>query len=224
MLPLFTAVAGLAAGFAAIYAMTAAVDLSRFAPNISAMLGLGVGIDYALFITARHIEGARAGRGIAESAGAALATSGKSVAFAGGVVITSLLGLSFMGIPFVGWLGVAAAAMVLLAVLVALTLLPALLGIAGDTVLHLPGRPLKPAPPPEHESGIWYRLSHAIMRRPYVFLTISGAILATLSAPVVSMRLGSADAGNNPTSSTTRRAYDIVAEAFGPGMNGPLLS
>ena len=223
VLPLFTAVAGLAAGFAAIYAMTAAVDLSRFAPNISAMLGLGVGIDYALFITARHIEGARAGRGIAESAGAALATSGKSVAFAGGVVITSLLGLSFMGIPFVGWLGVAAAAMVLLAVLVALTLLPALLGIAGDTVLHLPGRPLKPAPPPEHESGIWYRLSHAIMRRPYVFLTISGAILATLSAPVVSMRLGSADAGNNPTSSTTRRAYDIVAEAFGPGMNGPLL-
>ncbi len=222
VLPVVSAVSGLAVGFAVIFAMTAAIDLSKFAPNIAAMLGLGVGIDYALFIVARHRENVLMGRDIAAAVGAALATAGKSVAFAGGVVITSLLGLGLMGIPFVGWLGVAAAAMVAVAVLAALTLLPALLGIIGPRIAGSGGPRGSRRPAVAHEQSRWYALGLAIMRRPYVFFGVSVTILAALSVPVLDMRLGTADAGNNPTSSTTRRAYDILADAFGPGMNGPL--
>ncbi len=222
VIPIATAMVGLAIGFTIIYSLTAFIDLSKFAPNISAMLGLGVGIDYALFIVARHRENVIAGHTVEESVGIALATAGKSVAFAGGVVVTSLLGLSLMGIPFVGWLGVAAASMVAVAVVVALTLLPALLGIAGERIVHLRlGRTARPAAHNPDE-GVWVRLGTAIMRRPLTFLAVSSVLLVVLAVPVLDMRLGSADAGNNPTTSTTRRAYDIVAEAFGPGANGPL--
>ena len=222
VLPILSAMSGLAVGFAVIFAMTAAIDLSKFAPNIAAMLGLGVGIDCALFIVARYRENVLAGYRTEDAVGVALATTGKSVAFAGGVVITSLLGLGLMGIPFVGWLGFASAAMVAVAVLAALTLLPALLGIVGHRIVGF-GAGRRPQPAIDHESSVWFRLGHAIMRKPLVFFAVSAFILLLLSVPVLDMRLGSADAGNNPTSSTTRRAYDIVADAFGPGMNGPLL-
>ncbi len=221
VLPIASAMSGLATGFAVIFAMTAAIDLNKFAPNISAMLGLGVGIDYSLFIVARFRENVFAGHDGESAAGIAIATAGKSVAFAGGVVIVSLLGLGLMGIPFVGWLGVAAAAIVAVAVLAALTLLPALLGVAGGAIVRA-GRRRSKANEGRHEDTGWYRLGHAIMRRPYVFLGISSVILVVLAIPLFDMRLGSADAGNNPTSTTTRRAYDYVAGAFGPGMNGPL--
>lgn len=221
-LPLVTAMSGLAAGFAIVFSMTAIVDLSKFAPNIGAMIGLGVGIDYALFIVARHREQVLAGHTVEEAAGIALATAGKSVVFAGGVVVTSLLGLFLMGIPFVGWLGAAAAAMVAVAVVVAMTLLPALLGIAGRTVVYLGRRRRNDTAAIDHEASAWYRLGQSIMRRPYVFLGVSTAILVVLSIPVLDLRLGSADAGNNPVTKTTRRAYDITSEAFGPGANGPL--
>jgi RND superfamily putative drug exporter len=221
-LPIGTAIFGLVAGFAAVFAMTSVVELSRFGPNIAAMLGLGVGIDYALFIVARHRENVASGMSIEAAAGGALATAGKSVIFAGGVVITSLLGLSFMGIPFVGWIGVAAALMVSLAVMVGVVVLPALLGFAGHRILSwrgaLPKRPFDPT----HEDSPWYRLGHGIMQRPYLFFGISALVLLVLAVPLLDMRLGSADAGNNPTSSTTRRAYDLTAAAFGPGANGPL--
>lgn len=220
ILPIASAMAGLAIGFFVIYSMTAAIDLSKFAPNIAAMLGLGVGIDYALFIVARYRESIRQGLAPEPAAGLALATAGKSVAFAGGVVVTSLLGLSLMGIPFVGWIGFAAAVMVGIAVAAALSLLPALLGIAGKRVVR------KGAAVTAQEEAIdaspWYHLGHAIMRRPSVFLGLSSLVLVVLSIPVLDMRLGSADAGNNPDSSTTRRAYDLVTAAFGAGMNGPL--
>ena len=222
VLPIVSAMSGLAVGFAIIFAMTAAIDLSKFAPNIAAMLGLGVGIDYALFIVARYRENVLAGYRTEDAVGAALATTGKSVAFAGGVVITSLLGLGLMGIPFVGWLGFASAVMVAVAVLAALTLLPALLGIVGHRIVGFGASP-RPRPAIDHEASVWFRLGHAIMRRPIVFFGVSTLILLALAVPVLDMRLGSADAGNNPTSSTTRRAYDITADAFGPGMNGPLL-
>ncbi|MCK9519366.1 MAG: MMPL family transporter, partial [Dehalococcoidia bacterium] len=215
-LPIGTALFGLAGGFAAIFAMTSVVELSKFGPNIAAMLGLGVGIDYALFIVARHRENVAAGMTIEAAVGSALATAGKSVIFAGGVVITSLLGLSFMGIPFVGWIGLAAALMVLFAVVVALVVLPALLGFAGHRI-----GVRRPADV-RHEESPWYRLGLAIMRRPYLFFGVSAVVLIVLTIPLLDMRLGSADAGNNPSSSTTRRAYDITAEAFGPGANGPL--
>ena len=220
VLPIASAMAGLAIGFFVIFSMTAVIDLSKFAPNIAAMLGLGVGIDYALFIVARHRENMRDGLDPEAAAGVALATAGKSVAFAGGVVITSLLGLSLMGIPFVGWIGFAAAVMVTIALLAALSLLPALLGIAGKRLVRRQAVTQHDAR--STEASPWYRLGHAIMRRPYLFLGLSTAILVVLSIPVVDMRLGSADAGNNPESATTRRAYDLVAGAFGPGMNGPL--
>lgn len=220
VLPIASAMSGLATGFAVIFSMTAAIDLSKFAPNISAMLGLGVGIDYSLFIVARFRENVFAGHDGQDAAGIAIATAGKSVAFAGGVVIVSLLGLGLMGIPFVGWLGLAAAAMVAVAVLAALSLLPALLGITGGAIVRAGRR--RRAAASSHEQSGWYHLGHAIMRRPYVFLALSSLILLVLSIPLFDMRLGSADAGNNPTSSTTRRAYDAIAGAFGPGMNGPL--
>lgn len=220
-LPVGTAVFGLGAGFSAVFAMTAVVDLSKFGPTIAAMLGLGVGIDYALFIVARHRENVARGMSIESAAGIALATAGKSVIFAGGVVITSLLGLSFMGIPFVGWIGVAAALMVALAVLVAIVLLPALLGFAGMRILSLRGRSTAGSTA-NHENSAWYALGQRIMQRPYVFFGLSTLVLLVLSIPLFDIALGSADAGNNPTSSTTRRAYDLTAAAFGPGANGPL--
>ena len=165
---LCTALFGLAAGFAAVFAMTSVVELSKFGPNIAAMLGLGVGIDYALFIVARHRENVARGMSIEAATGTALATAGKSVIFAGGVVITSLLGLSFMGIPFVGWIGVAAALMVALAVLVAIVLLPALLGFAGMRILSFKSR-RRDEPGLHHEGSPWYALGQRIMQRPYVF-------------------------------------------------------
>ncbi len=222
MLPVGTALFGLAAGFAAVFALTSVIELSKFGPNIAAMLGLGVGIDYALFIVARHRENVAAGMSIEEAAGVALATAGKSVIFAGAVVITSLLGLSFMGIPFVGWIGVAAAVVVGLAVVVAIVLLPALLGFAGTRILSLRGFPERGRSPALHTGSAWYELGQRIMRRPYTFFGLSSIVLLFLSIPLLDIRLGSADAGNNPTSSTTRRAYDLTAAAFGPGANGPL--
>jgi len=221
VLPVGTAMFGLAVGFMGIFSLTAVVDLSKFAPNISAMLGLGVGIDYALFIVARHRENLARGMEVPEAIGLALGTAGKSVVFAGAVVVTSLLGLSFMGLPFVRWIGVAAAIMVTVAVLVAMTLLPALLAIAGKKVLRLRGGPGQ-RPGAHARESAWHRLGYAIMRRPYVYFGLSSLVLAVLAFPVLDIRLGSADAGNNPASSTTRRAYDITAEAFGPGANGPL--
>ncbi|MCZ2110927.1 MAG: MMPL family transporter [Dehalococcoidia bacterium] len=221
LLPVGTAMFGLAVGFMGVFSLTALVDLSKFAPNISAMLGLGVGIDYALFIVARHRENLSRGMAVPESIGLALGTAGKSVVFAGAVVVTSLLGLSFMGLPFVRWIGVAAAIMVTVAVLVAMTLLPALLAIAGTRVLRLRGARASQASA-HHRESVWHRLGYAIMRRPYLYFGLSSVILAALAVPALDIRLGSADAGNNPSSSTTRRAYDITAEAFGPGANGPL--
>jgi len=225
LLPIVSSLSGLAVGFAVIFSMTAFVDLSKFAPNIAAMLGLGVGIDYALFIVARHRENVLTGLGPEDAVGVAMVTAGKSVVFAGSVVVTSLLGLALMGIPFVGWLGTAAAAMVLATMLTTLTLLPALLGVVGRWGARgghrsLYGAPVKGGARPE--TSRWFHLGHAIMRRPYLFFLASASILLVLSVPVVGMRLGSADAGNNPTSSTTRLAYDLVADAFGAGMNGPL--
>lgn len=220
-LPVGTALFGLGAGFAAVFAMTSVVELSKFGPNIAAMLGLGVGIDYALFIVARHRENVANGMSIEVAAGLALATAGKSVVFAGGVVITSLLGLSFMGIPFVGWIGVAAAVIVGISVVVAIVLLPALLGFAGTRIVSLRGL-ASGVRDITHEHSPWYALGQRIMRRPYIFFGLSSLVLIILSIPIFDIRLGSADAGNNPKSSTTRRAYDLVAAAFGPGANGPL--
>lgn len=223
VLPIVSSLGGLAVGFAAIFLMTAFVDLSKFAPNIAAMLGLGIGIDYALFIVARYRENLLDGHGSTEALGVAMATAGRAVVFAGGVVITSLLGLGLMGIPFVGWLGVAAAAMVVMTMLTALTLLPALLALVGPRVLG--GRRASTTggrARDGHPASRWYRLGLAMMRRPYLFFAASATLLVVLSLPVVDMRLGSADAGTNPSHTTTRRAYDLVAGAFGPGMNGPL--
>lgn len=230
LLPIVSSLSGLAVGFALIFSMTAFIDLSRFAPNIAAMLGLGVGIDYALFIVARYRENMLAGDDAEEAVGVALTTAGRSVLFAGSVVITSLLGLGLMGIPFVTWLGVASAAMVTVTMLTALTLLPALLGLVGTwmaagrqrTADTSPARSLPGPGGSQHEASRWFHLGHAIMRRPYLFLVVSSAILLTLSVPMIDMRLGSADAGNNPAATTTRRAYDLVTDAFGAGTNGPL--
>ncbi|MCA9822134.1 MAG: MMPL family transporter [Dehalococcoidia bacterium] len=219
VLPIGTAIVGLIGGFGAVMALTSAVELSRFAPTIAAMLGIGVGIDYALFIVARHRQNLGRGMSVYDSVGSAMGTAGNAVLFAGAVVITALLGLLLMGIPFVGWIGVASAIMVGLAVLVALTLLPALLGIVGTAA----GAKRTEAPvEDEHDASGWLHLGYTIMRRPYLYFILTSILLLVLAIPVLDIRLGAADAGSNPESSTTRRAYDLTAEAFGEGMNGPL--
>jgi len=181
------------------------------------MIGLGVGIDYALLIVTRHREYLHAGMTVEESAGRALATAGVSVVFAGTTVVVAIGGLAIAGIPFVTAMGLLAGVVVALMVCVSLTLLPALLGCAG---LRLAGRV------PRHRirvCGLWERVAARIVRRPLPWLAAALALLGLLAAPTLSLRLGTSDAGSGPTTNTTRRAFDLMTGAFGAGANGPLL-
>jgi putative drug exporter of the RND superfamily len=221
-LPLFTALAGLVTGFSIIGLAAAFLDMASMAPSFAAMLGIGVGIDYALFVVSRFRESLSAGRSVEEAVVKSVETAGQAVLFAGVVVVISLLGLFTVGIPFVANLGLAAAIVVALAMLIAITLLPALLGILGPRVDSLSIRFGEHDPKPVEE-GRWYRFSRAIQRFPMVSLTLAVALLLAIASPLLFIELGVSDEGNNPTSSTSRRAYDLLATGFGPGFNGQLL-
>jgi putative drug exporter of the RND superfamily len=222
-LPIMTALFGIAIAFAVLDLLSHVITTPTFAPEMMAMIGLGVGIDYALFIVTRYRQGLAEGRSPRQATAVSLATSGRSVVFAGTTVILSLLGLFILQLPFMRGLAVGAIAAVLLVMAAAITLLPAMLGFSGRAIdnLHVPGL-LQSAAEPSHRS-YWYRWSRTVQRHPILAGSAALVCLLALIIPFFSMRLAFTDAGNNPTSSTTRQAYDALATGFGPGFNGPLI-
>ena len=224
LLPLVTAIAGVGGGLMAITPLTHAMNVVDFAPILGALIGLGVGIDYALFIVTRHRRGLQAGLTPEEAAVKAIDTSGRAVLFAGSTVCIALLGILVLGVGFLNGLAVASALTVVFTVLAAVTLLPALLGVFGMRVLsRRQRRRLAAGAPAPGSAGLWARWSGTVERRPAVFAVTAAAVMAVLAIPVLSLRLGSSDQGNDPSATTTRHAYDLLAEGFGPGFNGPLL-
>ncbi len=265
-LPIGVALGGIGVGSVLLALLSNVTTMPDFATSLGVMIGLGVGIDYALFIVTRYREQLRAGHDVAGAVAAALDTSGRAVAFAGLTVVISLLGMLLMGVGFVTGLGIGAAVVVTVTMVASLTLLPALLGFVGERVdrtrwrglvaaglvavglvgaglsvqpllvglplavvvllvgglvpvlrREVPRRAERPL-----ESTLAYRWSRLVQRRPVLMAAGATLALVLLALPVLDLRLGFADASNDPPESTTRQAYDLLAEGFGPGFNGPL--
>ena len=265
-----SALAGVAVGATGIIMLSNVVTVPEFAPTIGLMIGIGVGIDYALFIITRYREWISRGLTGEDATAAALDSAGRAVIFAGATVVVSLLGLLLIGLPFVAGLGLAAATTVGLVMAGSVTLLPAAIGLLGDRItttllrgvvasaligiallgfgtgfrvllvalpmavvvlvagaFKIPSNPLRRAvrnreAKPLRETG-WYRLSRVVQSRPWLFAIGGTVVLLVLAAPVLSLRLGFSDEGNFGQDTTTRKAYDLISEGFGPGANGPLL-
>jgi RND superfamily putative drug exporter len=223
-LPIAIALIGLGVGISALALVTYLVELPTFAPVVGAMVGLGVGIDYSLFLVTRHREFLARGHSIEESVGRAVATAGQSVVFAGGVVVISILGLAVSGIPFMTAAGIAVSLIVAVMVVASVTLLPALLGLAGYRVNGRRGRRRTNVKPVEVVEGTrWHRWGIQVSRHAWRYGLGGTALLLALAAPALSMQLGFPDEGALPDSRTERRAYDLLADGFGPGVNGPLV-
>jgi RND superfamily putative drug exporter len=221
-LPVLTALAGVGMGFGVVDAASHVLTVPSFGPELMAMIGLGVGIDYALFIVTRYRQELAAGMAPRPAVTTAMSTAGRAVLFAGCTVVIALLGLFVVNLPFMDGLATATIVAVLLVLAGALTLMPALLGFAGPAIdrLHIPGLLARPA-----ASGhtFWYRWSRTVQRRPVLCGSVALAVLVALAVPLLSMRLAFSDAGNDPPSLTTRQAYDLLSHGFGPGFNGPLV-
>src|SRR5438105_889216 len=226
-LPVVTALFGLGTGVGLIGLGSHLLDMANFSLELAAMIGLGVGIDYALFILTRYREIYNENGGnVREAVLLAMDTSGRAVLFAGAIVVIALLGMFALGVSFLYGLAVAASLAVLLVLAASVTLLPALLTFFGRRVGD-PGRLTRlmrrrPRTRPSTASGFWLRWISIIQRHPVIAATGATALMLTLAAPALWLRLGSSDAGNNPTSFTSRRAYDLLAAGFGTGFNGPL--
>jgi len=219
-LPIVTAIVGIMTGLAGVTLWTHAVQTPDFTVQVASMVGIGVGIDYALFIVTRYRTSRQRGMSNEVAIADAFGTAGRAVAFAGCTVMVSLLGMFLMDLRFLDGLALGTSSAVLVAVLAALTLLPALLGFAGD---HLDRFSIhRRRSGTGRESG-WHRWSRFVQRHPKGFAFGGLAVLLAASAPVLSMRLATADEGNNPVGTTSREAYDLLADGFGPGANGPLL-
>ncbi|MEU2391247.1 MMPL family transporter [Streptomyces sp. NPDC007369] len=238
-LPIGMAVFGLTIGVATMTVLAGVTDVPTFAPVLGSMVGLGVGIDYALFVLARHREYLGRGLDPHEAAGRAVATAGRPVVFAGVVVVVSILGLAVANVPFMTVGGVAVSIVVLTMVLASVTLLPAFLGAAGPRLARAgrigrigralqtgkPGRLARrrnPAAGAAHAAG-WRRWIGHVSRHPVPYAIGAAGLLLTATLPVLGLRVGLPDDGSLPHSRTERRAYDLVAEGFGPGTNGPLV-
>ena len=222
-MPLLTAIVGVAIGTTGLTALSGLVDLSSTAPILASMLGLAVGIDYALFVLSRHRQQLHDGMRPRESAALATATAGSAVVFAGATVVIALVGLAVLNIPFLTVMGLAAAATVTIAVLIALTLLPAMMGYAGDRIARtnrfLAYRPRRDRDK-EKASTRWARF---VTGRPVPVVLAGVAFLSAIAIPMLHMKLGLPDGGSRPESTTERRSYDLLTEGFGPGFNGTLL-
>ncbi len=221
-LPIITALFALGVGLSLVTLGTYIVDTANFAPVLAAMIGLGVGIDYALFIVTRFRNNLDEGLEPQAAAIRAVDTAGRAVLFAGTTVIIALMGMFLLNITFLYGVAVAAALSVLFTMIAALTLLPAMLAWAGHRVnkWKIPG--LSGGQNTVREDTKWFAWSRFIQRNPWPAAIISGVFLLVLCIPTLSLRLGVNDAGTNPTGQTTRQAYDLLAEGFGPGFNGPL--
>lgn len=219
ILPIVTALFGIAAALAMLTLSANVISVPFFAPQIAAMIGIGVGIDYALFIVTRYRAALRDGLAPQDAIVLALTTSGRAVVFAGLVVVVSLLGILLMGFAFVQGIAVGGATAVAMTLLASVTLLPALIGFAGKNIDRFTvGRRRG-----DDGHGFWYRWSRLIQRRPLLPAIAGLLALLLLAAPLLDLRIGVSDAGNGPDSRTTRRAYDLISEGFGPGFNGPFL-
>jgi RND superfamily putative drug exporter len=219
-IPIGTALFGILLGMAGVSVLAGVIDVPSVSPMLAMMIGLGVGIDYALFVVTRHRQNLRAGMSVEDAAGWANATAGQAVVFAGLTVVVAILGLQLSGLPAVTAMGYACAIVVLVSVLVAITLLPAFLGFAGRGIdkLKVPGIRERG---PRHvtASGRW---AGHVGHHPWRYLIGSLALLGILAVPVTSMRLGFADDSNLEASTTQRKAYDLLADGFGAGFNAPL--
>ncbi|MFI8459960.1 MMPL family transporter [Kitasatospora sp. NPDC085464] len=223
-LPLVTALFAAVVGLGVLGLIAALSTFATVAPTLATMIGIGVGIDYALFLLTRHRQNLMDGVDPVASAGQAVATSGRAVLVSGCTVIIALSGLSVSGISFIAKLGAAAAVTVVSAVLGALTLLPALMGLIGPRMDRFcVRRPIAEAGGAEGaEGGTWHRYARRVEAHPWRFLTAGVVVLAVLSIPLFSIQLGHIDDGADSTDFTDRRAYDLMSAAFGPGSNGPL--
>ncbi|MBJ8340865.1 MMPL family transporter [Antrihabitans sp. YC3-6] len=223
-LPLAVAFVGVGIGSALITVMAGFTDISNIAPTVATMVGIGIGIDYALLLVTRYAEGLRGGMSVVDAAARANATAGMSVIFAGTTVLVSLFGLKLAGIPVYSSFGYATFAMVASVMLASVTLVPALCGLAGHRVLSKRSRKATAVvaadAPRVSKTELW---ATRVGEKPWPFAVAALLLLLLLAAPVLQMRTWPQDSGSQPTSNTTRLAYDIVSDEFGPGANGPFI-
>jgi RND superfamily putative drug exporter len=224
-LPIGMAVFGLTVGVATMTVLARITEIPTFAPVLGSMVGLGVGIDYALFVLARHREYLARGVEPHEAAGRAVATAGRPVVFAGGTVVVSILGMAVANVPFMTVGGLAVSIVVLIMVMASVTLLPAFLGAAGPRLARVGrfgrlGRLVRAGVVPAYG---WRRWIEHVNRHPVPYAVGAAGLLLAATLPVLGLRVGLPDDGSQPESRTERRAYDLVAEGFGPGTNGPLI-
>jgi putative drug exporter of the RND superfamily len=221
VLPIAVAIFGLVCGLSIVSLLGHVVSVPDVAPTVATMIGLGVGIDYSLFIVTRARSARHDGMSARDAIGHAAATSGSAVAFAGATVVIALLSLAVSGLSLITVLGQASAIGVVVAVLASMTLLPALLGLCGDRIERLRvGRDRRPT---LGHSRPWRRFGERLARRPGVFAVVSVVLLLIVAAPVTKLTLGITDQSSAPKSTTVREAYDLLSDGFGPGSNGPLL-
>jgi RND superfamily putative drug exporter len=224
VLPLLTAAVSLGTGIALIGLLSHVTEVASFSSELAALIGLGVGVDYALFVVTRYRQARLRGMESEEATVEALDTSGRAVLFAGTIVVIAMLGMLLLRVPFLYGVAFASAIAVALTVVAAVTLLPALLSLFGSGVLRRSER--RAIRDGRHatsdESRAWARWATWMARRPKTFLVVGAAVLVILAIPFFSMRLGSADSSSDPTSSTTYKSYQLLAKGFGPGYNGPL--
>ncbi|MFZ2383215.1 MAG: MMPL family transporter [Candidatus Nanopelagicales bacterium] len=221
-IPLINAIVAVGMGLAIIGLLGRVVFIPDVAPTLGTMLGLGVGIDYALFLVTRHRKLLAQGFSVPDAVGRTAGTAGAGMVFAGGTLIAAVVGLTFTGISFLSWLGYAAAIVVALAVAASVTLVPALLGVSGQRVMP---KKLSPMDDPDHDvldNSAWGRLANAVTSRPWRFAIGSTLVLLLLAAPTLTLTLGHADSGNLPPETTARQANDLITEGFGAGTTAPL--
>jgi putative drug exporter of the RND superfamily len=224
ILPLITALMAVGIGTSLIALLSRGITVAPFATELATLIGIGVGIDYALFIVSRHRNNLLHGMECGDSVAAALNTSGRAVLFAGATVCVALLGLILMGVTLLVGVALGAAITVALTMLTSLTLLPALLGFMGPKVLgrRQLERLQRQGPDDSHVTGRWLSWARIVDRRRAVLAIIATAVIVTIGLPTLALRLGASDQGNDPKSLTTRQVYDLLATGFGPGFNGPL--
>ncbi len=224
LLPLLTAGASLGIGIAVVGLLSNAIDMASFSSELALLIGLGVGVDYALFIVTRYRQGLMRGLAREEAIAQSLDTSGRAVAFAGMIVVIAMLGMLLLGVSFLYGVAIAAAVTVAFTVAAALTLLPALISLFGRGVLRRRDRRAlrEGRLAQSDESPLWSRWASLLERWPAAFAAVALVVLIVISIPFFSMRLGSTDAGTDPAGTTTHKAYELLAKGFGPGYNGPL--
>ncbi len=221
-LPLINAIVAVGIGLAVIGLLGRVVFIPDVAPTLGTMLGLGVGIDYALFLVTRHRKLLAQGFSVHDAVGRTAGTAGAGMVFAGGTLIAAVVGLTLTGISFLAWLGYAAAIVVAIAVFASLTLLPAMLGVLGHRVMPKNAKAIDEHDHDELDRSWWARLATAVTNKPWTFAISSTVLLLVLAAPTLSLELGHSDASDLPESTVSRQAYDAMAAGFGPGSTAPL--